>query len=124
MMATTGSGITRENFPDVLRNFVVDKSLITDEFVELRWSIAKDQPKEVLTTMKTPTLGPRLGELDCPILTFWGADDEFMPPQGKDTCRHANARSQFVEIDDCGHWVMMEHPELFNERSVAFLSEI
>ena len=121
MMQAMGDGLTRDNFPAVLRNFVVDKNLITDDFVELRWSIAKDQPKEVLTTMKTPTLGPRMQELKQPVLTFWGADDEFMPPQGKETCLRANDQSRLIVVNACGHWVMMEHERMFNAASIDFL---
>ena len=69
------------------------RSMLLQELIDMRWVIAKDQPKEVLSTMRTPELGPRMSELNCPILTFWGADDEFMPPQGKEKCLKANQKS-------------------------------
>lgn len=121
MMAAAGAGINQDNLGEVLRSFVVDPAHITDDLVAMRWAIAEHQPKEVLTTMKTPNLGPRLGELTCPILTLWGADDAFMPPDGKQLCLRANSSSRLIEINACGHWVMIEHPRMFNAASVDFL---
>jgi len=121
MMAAAGGGVNENNLKEVLQSFVVDKSLVTDELVALRWVVAEDQPMEVITTMKTPNLGPRLGELTCPILTLWGADDAFMPPDGKQLCLRANERSRLIEINACGHWVMIEHARMFNAASVDFL---
>lgn len=121
MMAAAGAGITRDNLGEVLRNFVFDPKHVTEELLDMRWAVAETQPKEVLTTMKTPALGPRMQELQQPILTFWGADDAFMPPQGKQTCVRANAHSRLVEINACGHWVMIEHHRLFNAYAIDFL---
>ena len=121
MMAAADSGINQHNLVEVLRSFVVNPEYITPELVAMRWAIAETQPKEVLTTMKTPTLGPRMKELNCPILTFWGADDAFMPPEGKELCLRANPNSRLVEINSCGHWVMIEASRMFNALSVDFL---
>jgi len=121
MMAAAGEGINQDNLGDVLRSFVVDPAHVTEELVAMRWAVAEGQPKEVLTTMKTPNLGPRLQELKCPILTFWGADDAFMPPDGKQLCLKANETSRLIEINACGHWVMIEHARMFNAASVDFL---
>ena len=121
MMQATRAGISRETQGEVLRFFTHDPAHITDELINMRWAIAETQPKEVLTTMKTPNLGPRLSELTCPILTFWGANDEFMPPSGKQKCLQANANSRLIEVNACGHWVMVEHARMFNAASVDFL---
>lgn len=121
MMAAAGSGITRENLSAVLRSFVVDPAHITPELTEMRWAVAQTQPAEVLTTMRMPNLGPRLTDLTCPILTFWGADDAFMPPAGKALCLRANETSRLIEINACGHWVMIEHARMFNAAATDFL---
>lgn len=121
MMAASQDGINRDNLGDVLRNFVYDEKHITEDLLAMRWLIAEDQPKEVLTTMVTPNLGPRLSELTCPMLTFWGANDEFMPPAGKRLCIEANEHSRLLEINACGHWVMIEHARVFNAASLDFL---
>ena len=121
MMATSQAGIDQDNLGDVLRHFVVNPSHVSRELIDMRWAVAKDQPREVLTTMKTPNLGPRLVELTCPILTLWGADDAFMPPAGKQLCLHANDKSRLLEINSCGHWVMIEYSRLFNVTAIDFI---
>lgn len=121
MVDALKNGLTEETLEKVLKHFVFDETLITPDLVSMRWHVAKDQPKEVITTMKTPNLGPRLGELTCPMLTFWGADDEFMPPQGKQSCLRATQNSRLMEVNSCGHWVMIEHPRMFNAVSIDFL---
>jgi 4,5:9,10-diseco-3-hydroxy-5,9,17-trioxoandrosta-1(10),2-diene-4-oate hydrolase len=121
MMEANKAGISKETQAEVMRLFTYDSKHITDELIDMRWAIAQDQPKEVLTTMKTPELGSRMKELTCPILTFWGANDEFMPPQGKKKCLEANETSRFIEVNACGHWVMIEHARMFNATSIDFL---
>jgi len=121
MMAANKAGMSKETQGDVMRLFTYDPKHVTQDLIDMRWAVAQDQPKEVLTTMKTPELGSRMSELTCPILTFWGANDEFMPPQGKEKCLKANDQSRFIEINSCGHWVMIEYPRLFNVASIDFL---
>jgi len=121
MMEINANGVSKETQAEVLRLFTYDPSHVTDELVNMRWAVAQTQPKEVLTTMKTPTLGPQMKTLKCPILTFWGANDYFMPPQGKETCLKANERSRLIEVNACGHWVMIEHARMFNAASIDFI---
>lgn len=121
MMAANKAGISQDTQGDVMRLFTYDPKHVTDELISMRWAIAEDQPKEVLTTMKTPALGERMAELTCPILTFWGRQDEFMPPQGKAACLGANDMSRLIEVNACGHWVMIEHARMFNAASIDFL---
>lgn len=121
MMEANKAGMSKEVQGDVMRLFTYDPKHVTQELIDMRWAVAQSQPKEVLTTMKTPELGSRMGELTCPILTFWGANDEFMPPQGKEKCLKANEQSRFIEVNACGHWVMIEHARMFNAASIDFL---
>ena len=121
MMELNAAGVTKDSQAEVLRLFTYDPGHITDDLIQMRWVIAQDQPREVLGTMKTPALGTRMKELTCPILTFWGADDAFMPPQGKETCLRANGTSRLIEVNACGHWVMIEHARMFNAASIDFL---
>lgn len=121
MMEANKAGMNKEVLGEVMRLFTYDAKHVTQELVDMRWAVAQDQPKEVLTTMKTPELGSRMKELTCPILTFWGRQDEFMPPQGKSTCIEANEESRLIEVNACGHWVMIEHARMFNVASIDFL---
>ena len=121
MMEINAAGVSKQSQAEVLKLFTYDDRHITDELVDMRWAVAQSQPKEVLTTMKTPELGSRMPELRCPILTFWGANDDFMPPQGKEKCLKANDLSRLIEVNACGHWVMIEHVRMFNVASIDFL---
>ena len=121
MMEINAAGVSKDTQAEVLRLFTYDPIHITDDLIDMRWAVAQTQPKEVLTTMKTPELGSRLIELTCPILTFWGANDDFMPPQGKEKCLKANELSRLIEVNACGHWVMIEHARMFNSASIDFL---
>lgn len=121
MMEANKAGMSKETQGNVMRLFTYDAKHVTQDLIDMRWAIAQDQPKEVLTTMKTPELGSRMTELTCPILTFWGANDDFMPPQGKEKCLRANKTSRLIEVNACGHWVMIEHSRLFNAASIDFL---
>ena len=102
--------------PDFVQN-------IPDALVSERFAVARTQPKDVLVRMRTPNLGPRVGELAEPIFVMWGKDDEFCPESGAryflDQC--ANARC--LTFARTGHWVQVERAREFNRYSIDFLNE-
>jgi len=100
-----------------------DPSLIDDGTVAERVAVVAEQPPCVLSTMEVPNMAERLSELACPILGFWGMNDKFCPVSGADTLMQACQRIRFVLLSECGHWVMVEHRELFNRECLAFLEE-
>ncbi|MDD0977030.1 alpha/beta fold hydrolase [Pseudomonas fontis] len=100
-----------------------DPTLISDETIEERVAVVQQQPTCVLTSMQVPNLAARLGELQCPILGFWGMNDKFCPASGAQTMLEACSRIRFVMLSECGHWVMVEHRVLFNRECLAFLAE-
>lgn len=100
-----------------------DASQISDETVNERVAVVKNQPRCVLTRMQVPNLSARLSELSCPILGFWGMDDKFCPSSGTQTLMEACRHIRFVLLSECGHWVMVEHRALFNREVLAFLEE-
>lgn len=100
-----------------------DASQISDETVNERVAVVKEQPRCVLTRMQVPNLAARLSELSCPILGFWGMDDKFCPASGAQTLMQACRNIRFVLLSECGHWVMVEHREVFNRDVLAFLAE-
>ncbi|MCY1188238.1 2-hydroxy-6-oxononadienedioate/2-hydroxy-6-oxononatrienedioate hydrolase [compost metagenome] len=73
--------------------------------------------------MQVPNMAARLSELSCPILGFWGMNDKFCPSSGAQTMLEACRHIRFVMLSECGHWVMVEHRELFNRTSLDFLAE-
>ncbi len=100
-----------------------DPSLIDDETVAERVAVVAQQPPCVLSTMEVPNMAERLPELACPILGFWGMDDKFCPVSGANTLMQACRHVRFVLLSECGHWVMVEHRDLFNRDCLAFLEE-
>ncbi|MFZ6050127.1 alpha/beta fold hydrolase [Pseudomonas sp. CR3202] len=100
-----------------------DASLISDETVNERVAVVLEQPRCVLSTMQVPNMAARLAELSCPILGFWGMNDKFCPSSGAQTMLEACSNIRFVMLSECGHWVMVEHRELFNRTCLDFLAE-
>ena len=100
-----------------------DASLLSDETVAERVAVVQQQPLCVLSTMQVPNMSARLGELQCPILGFWGMNDKFCPVSGAQTLMQACSRIRFVLLSECGHWAMVEHRELFNRECLAFIAE-
>ncbi|MCU1750111.1 alpha/beta fold hydrolase [Pseudomonas sp. 6D_7.1_Bac1] len=100
-----------------------DPSLISDETVNERVAVVQQQPICVLSTMQVPNMSARLGELQCPILGFWGMNDKFCPVSGAQTMMEHCRQIRFVLFSECGHWVMVEHREVFNRQCLDFLAE-
>jgi len=100
-----------------------DPSQISDETVNERVAVVKEQPRCVLTRMQVPNLASQVAQLSCPILGFWGMNDKFCPSSGAQTLMEACSNIRFVLLSECGHWVMVEHRALFNREVLAFLEE-
>lgn len=96
---------------------------IPETLVQERFAVARTQPKDVLVRMRTPNLGPRVGELTEPVFVMWGANDEFCPESGAryflDECSDARC----LTFARTGHWVQVERAAEFNRYSIAFLDE-
>ncbi len=117
------AGMTRETLRRVFELQLFDPTLITDQILDERLAIAELQPKRVLTSMVVPHLQPRLGELTCPVFGLWGLNDQFCPWSGAVTLARECKRVRVELISQCGHWVMVEHAELFNRLCIDFLKE-
>lgn len=116
-------GITRESMRRVFGLQLYDPAQITDEIIEERFQISQLQPKRVLTSMVVPHLTPRLGEITCPVLGFWGMDDKFCPPTGAVSIASKCPDAKVHLISRCGHWVMVEHEDYFNRMTLDFLRD-
>lgn len=114
-------GITVEGMRIVFERQVHDPSLLPPGVVETRTVVALTQPRHVFASMEVPDQSGRLGEVACPTLALWGMDDVFCPPSGalKIATRVPNAR--VVLLTRCGHWVMVEHREVFDRLLLDFL---
>ena len=115
------NGMTRETLRRVFELQLYDPKLITDEILDERLQIAELQPKRVLTSMVVPHLSPRLAELECPVFGLWGLNDQFCPWSGAVTLARECKRVRVELLSQCGHWVMVEHAQLFNRLCIDFL---
>lgn len=116
-------GITREGMRKVFGLQLFDPALVTDDILDERTEIAVLQPKKVLTSMVVPHLAPELHKLQCPIFALWGMDDKFCPVSGATRIAESCKRARVMLLTECGHWVMVEHADLFNRSCIDFLRD-
>lgn len=116
-----GGVLDYERLGELLKMLVFDPKHVTDALVTERLAVLETQPAEVLSTMKVPNQDEELGELQCPILGFWGTDDLFCPTSGVQKILDACRPARFTIVNECGHWVMVEHANMFNVACVDFL---
>jgi pimeloyl-ACP methyl ester carboxylesterase len=66
--------------------------------------------------------GSRLGEIRCPAVVVWGADDPYLPSRFAHAYGQALGGETEVEVvDGASHWPWIDKPDLV-ERMCAFLS--
>lgn len=106
---------------DIMTQLVFDPTFLTDAIINERAPIALTQTNAARSVMDVPDLTTRLHELRCPIFGFWGVNDRFNPVGGamKIVENAPNARIELV--NRCGHWVQVEHREMFNRLCLDFL---
>lgn len=108
----------------LLRMLTFDPSVVTDALVAERYEVLQTQPREVLARLIVPSVADQLGQLKCPILGFWGTRDLFCPVSGAQRFLNACADCTFTLVSECGHWVMVERPDMFNAQMTHFLSRL
>ena len=125
MIATfTGGELDFEGMRQLLQMLVKDPALVDDALVSERYEILQLQPTEVLSRLKVANMESELGELHCPIIGFWGREDQFCPVSGYRKFIDNCADCAFTIVADCGHWVMTERPEMFDAQMTAFLERM
>jgi 4,5:9,10-diseco-3-hydroxy-5,9,17-trioxoandrosta-1(10),2-diene-4-oate hydrolase len=120
---TDPAGVTRDSMRRVFEKQLYDTSLVTDELLDERISIADLQPRRVLTSMQVPNLSPELQGLACPVFALWGVNDKFCPMSGAVTLATSCKNIRVVLLSECGHWVMVEKQAFFNDGCTRFLLE-
>ena len=115
-------GPTLKKLQGVFDKQLYDPSQLSRELVEQRFQVALTQPRQVYKTLKVANLVPRLGEIHCPTLVFWGTDDKFCPVETAIPLTQGIANCKTILIARCGHWAQVEHPEFFNREATRFLS--
>jgi 4,5:9,10-diseco-3-hydroxy-5,9,17-trioxoandrosta-1(10),2-diene-4-oate hydrolase len=93
----------------------------TEELVAERMQIMQIMNGHVMATMQVPLLVDRLSEIQCPTLGFWGMDEKMMPEEGIMAMVKNIKHMRTILVNECGHWVMVEHEAMFNRACVDFL---
>jgi pimeloyl-ACP methyl ester carboxylesterase len=65
----------------------------------------------------------RIGEIACPTLIVWGANDRLVPLKDADEFQRRIPASRKIVYPDTGHVPEIERPRCFNEDLRAFLEE-
>lgn len=125
--------LTREGIRDTLELFVVDKSLITEELVELRYNsalndTASDRLKEVVAARdrdrnELPLDFDKLAELDMPVLLIHGTQDKVIPVSRTWDLLNVVPHADVHIFSQCGHWSQVERADEFNRVIKQWLAE-
>ena len=100
-----------------------DPRYATDELVAERMQIMQIMNGHVMATMKVPVLTDRLQELVCPVLGFWGLEEKMMPENGIMALARNVRHLRLILVSACGHWVMVEHQDMFNRACLDFIDK-
>ena len=118
----SGEPVTHEVMKDLFATgLMYDPQYATDELVQERTQIMDIMNGHVMATMQVPVLVDRLKEIDCPVLGFWGMDEQMMPENGIMAMAHNIKDLKLILVTQCGHWVMVEHEGMFNRACLDFL---
>jgi pimeloyl-ACP methyl ester carboxylesterase len=126
---------TRDRLVKWMHSMVYDTSLITDEFVELRWEQAADPAaldgirrmynQQLLGNFRLVAGNPAslamLPKIQAPTLLTWGRDDRVTPLDGALGPMRFIPRCELHVFYDCGHWAMIERKDEFESVVLSFL---
>lgn len=124
--------LSEEGIRETLELFVVNKDLVTDDLVKLRYQsalndTASDRLKEVVAARdrdrtELPLDFERLAKLNIPVLLIHGMQDHVIPVSRTweilNTIPHADAHI----FSQCGHWSQVERADEFNEVVSSYIS--
>lgn len=105
-----------------------DPAHATDELVDEMLAVVNNRTQalrliKMARSAKSETLTERLHRITAPTLLIWGHDDRITPPDVAEAFQRRMPKAELRFIDQCGHAPMIEHPEAFNELTLAFLRE-
>jgi pimeloyl-ACP methyl ester carboxylesterase len=123
---------TRETVRRRLEWLLLDPTDLTEELVEVRYRIysqpdfiaaqrrywSEDASLQGETELLTRE---RLKSLAVPTLVLWTSHDPFLPWQVGVHVHEAIPGSDFVVLQDCGHWPQWEQTAAFNDVVLEFL---
>lgn len=122
--------LTEEGIRDTLEKFVVDKELVTDELVKLRYEsalndTASDRLAEVVAARDRdrealPLDFDVLGKLEIPVLLIHGVQDVVIPVSRTWELLNIIPTADAHIFSQCGHWSQVERADEFNKVVLHF----
>ena len=127
---------TYERLRTWMESMVYDTSILTDEFVEMRWKAATDPAQATditklynrasLEAMRNRAAGAAdqvgmLTRIQAPSLIMFGRDDRVTPLDSALVAMRLIRRCELHVFFDCGHWAMIERKQEFEEVVRGFL---
>ena len=106
---------------DVMTMQLFDPTLLTDDIINERAPIAETQTQAARSILKVPNMTERLHELRCPVFGIRGVNDQFNPVSGTTKLVDNCPQARIIVLNQCGHWVQVEHREMFNRACIDFL---
>ncbi len=124
--------LSEEGVRRTLEQFVVDKTLVTDTLVSLRYAsalndTASDRLAEVVEARdrdrtELPLDFDVLAQLDIPVLLIHGVQDVVIPVSRTWELLNVIPNADAHIFSQCGHWSQVERSEEFNEVVGRYLS--
>jgi 2-hydroxy-6-oxonona-2,4-dienedioate hydrolase len=127
---------TRDRLMAWMESMVYDTSILTDEFVEMRWKAANDpgalsDVKKLFNFQALAAMRDRsataadnvamLTKIEAPTLITWGRDDRVTPMDGALVPMRLIKKCEVHFFYDCGHWAMIERKDEFESVVLEFL---
>lgn len=119
---TAPGGLTREALRQVFSLMFYDPSLITDQLIEERLTIAQTQNDAIYKRWFIPSLVDDIGNIEQPILGLWGMNDRFCPVESSLILMERVRHAKMILQTGCGHWFQVEHQALFEREVLAFVA--
>lgn len=118
----SAEGVTPDKMRELFEvGLVYDPGHVDEELVAERMHVMELMNSRVMMTMDIPHLPDQLSELECPVLVFWGANDQMMPDSGILALVNQCPCMKMIVLSECGHWTMVEYETLFNRECLDFL---
>jgi 2-hydroxy-6-oxonona-2,4-dienedioate hydrolase len=130
---------TRERLVTWMESMVHDPAILTDEFVEMRWSAARDPGaladvrkmfnRKTLAAMRSaaasaPDQVAMLAKIEAPTLLTFGRDDRVTPLDSVLVPMRVIRHAEVHIFPNCGHWAMIERKDEFEDVVVGFLRRV
>ncbi len=120
---TAPGGLTHTSLRQVFSKMLYDPTLITDQLIEQRYTIAQLQNDAIYKRWFIPSLADEIADITQPILGLWGMNDKFCPVDDSMLLMKNACNARMVLETRCGHWFQLEKKAVFEREVLEFLSE-